>query len=179
MHDALYEIANALEREPGGIVVIYYRDRDALEWVLSDVRAVSGQPGVLVSTVDEAIAHHDALVFLDGPNGAGLVRELAEKRDRVLEPPRQFPLVLFLLRGGSGTEELKFQPALASAVRGSDIDPDEASTIDVASGRSQFEAQTGVTPEAWLAEHQDETARTNAETLALYYRARLLTEQRS
>lgn len=175
MSDPTSTVLNALLRDGGdGLVIVYYPDFSRREWLLGEIESIAAPaPTVRVECVEEALANPNALVLLVPPNEAETIRELDGSRDRFLDPRRSQPIVLFLLRGGAGTRALTEAASLFSWARGSDVDPESLAEVDVDTERRAFEAESGMTPEAWL-DNGRAKAPTDARSLTLSYRARLL-----
>lgn len=155
MREPTFAVLNALERDAGGLALIWCPDLDLREWLVRDISSYLpvGLRPVQVATVAEALALPDELVFLVPRDEAGTVDDLEGSRDRVFDPdqPRTQPIVLFLLNGGDGQRVLANAPGLKSWLRGNDVDPEERAEIDEDTERQLFEQQTGQTPEGWLA----------------------------
>lgn len=175
MSNPVASIANALERNGDGIVVVYYPDFGVRDWLVGEVESIAGaEDSVHTDSVREAHAHPEALVLLLPVNERAAVEELEGMRDRFLEPKRAHPVVLFLLRDGDGARALREAPSLASWIRGSDPDPERLSEVDVEAERRAFEAEVGASPEEWLARWRAGNVPMEARTMMLSYRAALL-----
>lgn len=169
-------IASALERDGGdGIVIVYYPDLGLREWLAGEVEMIAGvEPVVRVNSVDDALAHPEALVLIFANDERALVEDLDGSRDRFLEPRRKHPVVAFLLRDGEGARALAEAPSLAGWVRGSDPDPEKMAEVDVVAARREFEDETGEAPAAWLVRWRNDEIPKDARSLSLSYRATLL-----
>lgn len=170
---------NAIDREAGGIAIIRYPDFGLLDWLVDQVKSlVPDDTSILqASTVDEALEAPDRLVLLVPSDEREAVLDLDASRDRVLRADvrRSQPIVLFLLTDGQGSLALATSaPSLRSWVSGSDTDPDELATIDVAAERSRFETEHGATPEDWLSRWRaGEVPETGAHHRIAYHAAML------
>lgn len=174
MRSAALELAMALERPSPGILVVYYdHDRDGM---VTELRSLlpAGARATRAKSVDTARRSRDRFVFLVPENEATAVRDLDGNRERFLEPPRQAPVVLLLIRGGSGQQELANAPGLASWVRGLEVDPTAISTIDVEQERNGFLNDAGDSPEAWLKRWHNGEIQASSDNTARAYRAALL-----
>lgn len=81
-----------------------------------------------------------------------VVQDLDASCDRLLEPVRSRPIVLFLMRDGDGARTMASEaPSLWSWIGGRVSDPEMRAEIDVPRQRAAFEARHGSSPEAWLA----------------------------
>ena len=76
------------------------------------------------------------------------IRGLDARRETLLH--RTAPLVLFLLRRGSGLQELAVRRGLATLLREQEIDPDEIDRASTELERSRFSSELRQTPEEWL-----------------------------
>jgi len=179
MSDPIRSLASALLRDRSGIVVVYYPDAGVLDWIIAQVSSVAGADAnpLRTSSIDDAVAATDRLVIVSAPDEVEAVLDLNARRDQVLLAERSFPLVLLLLRGGSGHTALVTEaPGLWSVIRGSDPDPDLLAEIDVAAERQRFEQAHGMSPEAWLARWRRDELPSTAAVLATAYDAMLLEE---
>jgi hypothetical protein len=176
MSNPVASIANAIERDGGdGIVVVYYPDFGVRDWLVGEVESsVGAETSVRTSSAKEAHAHPEALVLLLPANERAAVEELDGMRDQFLEPKREHPVVLFLLRDGEGARALREAPGLASWVRGSDPDPERLAEVDVEAERRAFQAEIGASPEEWLERWRASEIPMETRTVVLSYRAALL-----
>lgn len=176
MGDPAAAIASAIARDGGdGIAVIYYPDLGLRDWLVAEVETIANvEPVARVDSVEAALARPDALVLLLPQDEQAAVGELDGARDRLLEPRRAFPVVLFLLREGNGAKALREAPSLASWIRGSDPDPERLAEIDEETERRAFREETGTTPEEWLKTWRAGELRRDARGFSLTYRASLL-----
>lgn len=176
MSDPMLDLASALDRDASAFVVVYYPERITRESLLADVESLlpASVPHLRTASIDEALAHPEALVSLLPDDESAAVLTLDGMREHFLQPPRQQPVVLFLLRGGQGEKTLPHAPAFASWIRGQEVDPEKLAQIDVEQERGDFLARTGRTPQVWLASWRAGEMAATAETLALSYRAQLL-----
>ena len=76
------------------------------------------------------------------------IRGLDVRRETLLR--RTAPLVLFLLRRGSGVQELAVRRGLATLLREQEIDPDEIDRASTEVERARFSSELRQTPEEWL-----------------------------
>lgn len=170
-----------MQRDPSGIVVVYYPDRGLLDWITAQVTSIAGEEArpLHARSVDEAIIAKDRLALLLPENERETILELDALRDQILTAGRRYPLVLFLLRGGSGQKALATEvPGLWSVIRGSDPDPLELSEIDADAERASFVDKHGKEPEAWLAEWRAGALPSTSENLATAYEAMLFEDVR-
>lgn len=172
----MLDLATALSRATSGILIVFYPDFATRAVLIADIRSLlpAGTKPKQTASVAKALGDRDHVILLLPEDEAAAVRELDGNRDRFLEPPRSAPVILFLLRNGTGYQELAEAPGLASWTRNLQVDPSAKSAIDVAAERQAFFAATGQTPEEWLAEQRAEDAETDTATLARGYLAALL-----
>ena len=170
-------LISAIERDLGGVAVVWCPDLGLRDWLIEEVAGLAGsdaQP-LRTASVSEAIATPHRLVLLVPQDEAAVVDELEGRRDQFLaDPPRTQPVILFLLRDGDGRIALAKAPSLSSWVRGNDPDPDRISELDPVADRVRFEAEVGQTVEAWLAEWRAEKTPRDGESFARAYWAALL-----
>ena len=69
---------------------------------------------------------------------------------RELLARRTAPMVLFLLRRGSGVQELAVRRGLAALLRDQEVDPDEIDRATIDAERARFCSELRQTPEEWL-----------------------------
>lgn len=170
--DPIRALANALDTQRTGMVVVFYPDLGLREAIVDEVASVAGPsvPMHRATTAEEARAHPRDLVLLVPSNEVDAVLDLDAMRERFLDPARDFPVVLFLMRDGDGALALaKDAPALASWVRGSTPDPEALAEIDPAAERAQFLATTGSDVEAWLERWRAGSLPGSGENLSLAY----------
>jgi hypothetical protein len=177
MRDPILSVATALERDEGGLAIVWCPDLGLRNWLVGEVESLAptGARPVRVSGVEEAIAAPDRMVLLVPSDERNVVLDLDASRDRLLEPRRTRPMVLFLLRDGDGQRALANDaPSLWSWAMGSDTDPEALAEIDPAVERELFEAQHHATPEAWLARWRAGAMKRDARNLSVAYHAMLL-----
>ena len=88
------------------------------------------------------------LLLIAPSNEIDAVRRLDAHRDLVAR--RTAPAVLFLLRRGSGLQELAVRRGLGELLRDQEIDPADLDTFEVDHERQQFCDNVAQTPEEWL-----------------------------
>ena len=145
---------NAVGRDSGGVAVVYCPDLSLREWLVNQVESLapSAAAPLQVEDVEGALQHPTRLALLVPSNEREAVLDLDASRDRMLEPGRSQPIVLFLLRDGDGARALAIEaPSLRSWIAGSDADPEKLAEVDVTAERAAFASEHGETPEAWLA----------------------------
>jgi hypothetical protein len=177
MRDPIQSLAGALERDEGGLAIVWCPDLGLRDWLVSEVESLAptGALPIRMSEVEETIGTPHRLVLLVPTNEREAVLDLDASRDRLLEPRRTRPVVLFLLRDGDGQRALAEEaPSLWSWTAGNDADPEALAEIDPAAERTAFEVEHGATPEAWLARWRTADLPRNAKNLAIAYRATLL-----
>lgn len=175
--DPANSIATALDQDPSSVVVVYYPDFGLRSWIRREVATIAGvalTDIVDVDTADAAIKTHNKLVLLFPHDEAVAVAELDALRDRMLEPPRTHPVVLFLVRGGDGEQALTRAPHLASWVRGRDPDPDALAEVPHDKLFATFLEDAGSTPKEWLAKWGRGELEDGSRTRSLLHLARLL-----
>ncbi|EYF04833.1 hypothetical protein [Chondromyces apiculatus] len=184
MRESIQSLLGAIERDHGGIAVVWCPDIGLREWLVGEVESVvpTAAEAFRTSSVEEAIAWPRRMALLIPSTGDEVttVLDLDGSRDRLHDEdhPRTQPIVLFLLRHGDGERALAEQAiSLSSWIGGSDVDPEALSEIDDAAERTRFTEEAGQPPEAWLASWRAEEIRPTAESFALAYRAMLLEER--
>ena len=137
-------------RSGAPVCVILYSSLAALEEVFETVSLVAPPEWRLQRTqdVEDAFRLSDTPLLLAVENEAAAIDALDGRRDQLSD--RSVPVILFLLKGGSGEGALRDAPGLASWTRGQAFDP-EPEEIDVDEERTRFSEVTGLLPEAWLA----------------------------
>src|SRR5262249_43308377 len=78
------------------------------------------------------------------------VRRLDARRAELEQ--RAAPVVIFLLRRGSGLQELAVRRGLAAMLREQEVDPEQMDTFEMELERDRFCDEVKQTPEEWLAE---------------------------
>lgn len=158
------------------IMVVYYGDYGLLESAVAEIDSLADPdaPVVPARSIEEVLqADAASLVMLVPDDEAATVRSLEGYRDHFLD--RQAPIVLFLLRDGSGSKQLRDSPSLMSWVRGNTIDPEQLALIeDLEAERQAFEQDAGMTPEQWIAHSRSPDASLSTESMMRTYRALLL-----
>ena len=177
MREAIQSLAGALQRDWGGLTIVFCPDlrlRDALAEEVESL-APSEARTFRTSDVQAALQAHDRLVMLLPENERDVVLDLDGCREQALNPPRTQPIVLFLLRDGDGSNALATDaPSIWSWASGNDVDPERLAEIDVEKERESFEELTGRTPEKWLSSWRDGTGPRADVDYALAARAMLL-----
>lgn len=173
-------LLSAIERDLGGVAVVWCPDLGLRDWLVEEVAGLAGQSAapLRVTSVDEAIQTRHRMVLLVPNDERTIVEELEGRREQLLaDPPRTQPVVLFLLRDGEGLVALANAPGLSSWVRGSDVDPDRIAEVDVRADRAQFEAEVGQSVENWLADWRAGMIPRDGKSFAHAYWAALLEDQ--
>jgi len=179
MREPIQALLGAIERDEGGIAVVWCPDMGLREWLVGEVESLvptATQP-IRTSSVEEALTFPDRMVLLVPDNEEATVLDLDGCRDRLRDEdrPRTQPIVLFLLRHGDGARALAEQAiSLSSWIGGSDADPEALAEIDVAAERARFEQETATTPEGWLSSWRAGRTQQTGESFAMAYRAMLL-----
>src|SRR5436189_4909411 len=95
-------LISALERDLGGVAVIWCPDLGLRDWLLDEVEGLAppGATPFRTASVDEAIKTPDRMALLVPDDERAVVEELEGRRDQLLAPPRSQSVVLFLLRDG-------------------------------------------------------------------------------
>lgn len=173
-------LLSAIERDLGGVAVVWCPDLGLREWLVDEVAGLAGPMAAPFRTasVDDAIRTPDRMALLVPSDERLVVDELEGRRDQLLaDPPRTQPIVLFLLRDGDGHVALANAPGLSSWVRGSDVDPDRIAEVDVRADRARFEAEVGQSVENWLADWRAGVIPRDGMSFANAYWAALLEDQ--
>lgn len=177
MRDPIEAILNALDRDTGGVVVVWCPDLGLREWLVEEVESVAAADArpFHTETVEAALAEPERLALLVPRSEREAVLDLDACRDRLLETQRKHPVVLFLLRDGDGQRALaESRASLASWIGGNAADPDALAEVDPVTERTAFVAATGESPEAFLAQWRAGKLTNDAQNLNLSYWASLL-----
>lgn len=169
-------LAWTVSRSQGPLVLVHAYDdaeRDEVKR-LFEVVAPTGTLIAETTSLEVALREKDKLVFLISDDEVECLRALDRRRDEL--EPRARPLVVFIVKGGEASRALGDLPALASFVRGHEIDPREDDRVD-ASQRADFETRTGLTPAAWLAKYRSGEFSDDADSNALAAEALLYEDE--
>lgn len=179
MRSPLDAIVNALDRDTGGIVIVWCPDLGLRDWLLGEVESVVDREVQLIrpDTVEAALAEPHRMALFVPRDEREAVQDLDASRDRLLETGRTQPIVLFLLRDGDGQRALEGLPSLASWLEGNAADPDSLAEIDPVAERAAFLAAVGEPPEAFLVKWRAEQLPNDIRNLSLSYWASLLEEK--
>jgi len=112
------------------------------------------------------------LLLLVPSNEIETVRTLDARRDEIER--RSAPIVLFLLRRGSGLQELTTRRGLAVLLRDQELDPEDLDTFEMESERQRFCDVVKQTPEEWLNEWRAGQKEDSQENNLLLHQALLL-----
>lgn len=154
------------------IAVILYPDTGVRAELIEEIEDLRPLDWQRITDPSDLFAAPDRPTLLLPPDEAGCVRLIEGRREQLLD--RKGPILLFLLRGGSGLEALTDSPALKSWVIGKEVDPEALATIDPKAARSEFETQHGQTPEEWLADWRAGRLRETTSNHAIAHWALLL-----
>jgi hypothetical protein len=114
---------------------------------------------------------HTLLLLVPG-NEIEAVRRLDAHREAIER--RTAPVVLFLLRRGSGLQELATRRGLAVMLRDQELDPEDLDTFEMESERQRFCDIVKQTPEEWLGEWRGGQKEDSQENNLLLHQALLL-----
>lgn len=170
-------ILNAIERDIGGVAVVWCPDFELREWLVGEVSSVADPDShpVRATNVEEALVDPSRLVLLVPNDERQAVLDLDGSRDRIIDAERTQPIALFLLRDGDGQQALaKDAMSLASWVSGSDADPERIAEVDLAAERTSFERQHRITPEQWLGKWRHGELPQTSDNFQIAYHAMLL-----
>jgi hypothetical protein len=179
MRDPMQAVMGALERDVGGVAIIWCPDLGLRDWLVGEVESVAtadAQP-FRTSSVEEAIASPTRMALLVPANEREVVLDLDGSRDLLHHPdhPRSQPIVLFLLRMGEGKRVLATEAiSLSSWLAGNEADPEALAQIDVAAEQAAFEGEVGVTLAEWLSSWRSERLPQTGENLRRAYHAMVL-----
>jgi hypothetical protein len=184
MREPMQALIGALERDEGGIAVVWCPDLGLRDWLVGEVESVARPDArpFRTSSVEVAIAEPERMALLIPNNEREVVLDLEGSRDRLLNVddgarPRTQPIVLFLLRDGDGQKCLATEAfSLESWIKGSDADPELLAEIDVPHEREAFVKSHGQSPEAWLRAWRAGELPQNTDNFQTSYRAFLLEE---
>ncbi len=130
------------------LAIVIYPDSEERAHLIDEVRELRGGAWRVMEDPHALFGSADEPIFLLPADEGACVRLLERRREMLID--REGPIVLFLLRGGTGQDALRESPALKSWVLGKESDPLALEEIDVDDARAAFEEGTGMTPEAWL-----------------------------
>ncbi len=109
----------------------------------------------------------NAVMLFVPHNEIEAIRGLDARRAQLAQ--RTAPMVLFLLRRGSGVQELAVRRGLAALLRDQEVDPDEIDRAAIDLERARFCSELQQTPEEWLeAWRAGQKADTPANNLVLH-----------
>jgi hypothetical protein len=179
MRDPIQSLLGAIERDEGGIAIVWCPDLGLRDWLAGEVESLAGEGSqpFRTSSVEEALAAPRQMALLIPNDERAVVLDLDGSRDRLRndEQPRTQPIVMFLLRDGDGQRALAEEAiSLSSWVGGSDADPEALAEVDVMAERERFQGETGQTPDEWLRDWRTATSARPVESYRLAYRALLL-----
>lgn len=177
MRDPVQAMINAIERDKGGVAIVWCPDLGLRDWLVGEVESVAGAGAnpVRLEDVEAALAEPSRMVLLVPRNERAVVLDLDGSRDRLLDAQRSQPVVLFLTRDGDGRRALAAEAmSLASWVGGSDADPDALAQVDANAERDAFQRELGTTPETWLEQWRRGSRPRTSENFRTAYRAMLL-----
>jgi hypothetical protein len=179
MRDPIQTLLSALERDEGGIALVWCPDLGLRDWLVAEVESLApeGSEPFRTASVEEAIDAPNRLALVVPDDERTTVLDLDGSRDRLRseERPRTQPVVLFLLRDGDGRQALATEAiSLSSWVGGSDADPEALAEIDVMAERERFHGENGKTPEQWLQDWRTQGSPKTSELFGVAYRAMLL-----
>lgn len=179
MRDPIRSTLGAIERDVGGIAIVWCPDFGLRQWLVGEVESLvpSNRGAFRTASLEEALAAPDRLALWVPADETEAVLDLDGSRDRLRndERPRTQPIVLFLLRHGDGKDALeRLTTSLWSITGGSDVDPEDLAEIDLPVERQLFEEDYGRTPEAWLEDWRKDAMPLTSENIGISYRAKLL-----
>ena len=157
------------------LAVVLYSDPVARDEICSLVKLLAPPGTDIVRSNDTDDAFGEALassiLLLTPSDEVDAVVTYEARREALIN--RRVPAILFLLRGGEAQRKLQDAPALTSWLRGDLIDPEALDTVDIGAERERFRAETGQSPEEWLAASSSAAVDT-LEANLLRHRARFL-----
>lgn len=143
----------SLLRSDRPIASVLYEDWAAREQLveLAYLVAPSEYEVHRTESVDEVFRADRAhtLLLLVPSNEIDAVRRLDAHREEITH--RTAPLVIFLLRRGSGLQELVMRRGLAAVLGDQELDPHTLDTQEMDQERARFCESVRQTPEEWLA----------------------------
>lgn len=170
-----------LLRSDRPIACVLYEDWGAREQLieLSYLVAPSDYEVHRTESLDEVFREdrRGTLLLLAPANEIDALRKLDAHRDDIQK--RAAPVVLFLLRRGSGLQELAVRRKLAEMLRDQELDPAELDSVEIDQERQRFCDAVTQTPEEWLdAWRAGQVADTPENNLLLHQALLLEREQR-
>ncbi len=157
------------------VCLVLYSSVGTLDDTIETVRLVaptSWRP-TRTTNVEDAFKKQDEPLLLTPDDEVSAILTLDGRREALVE--RSEPVVVFLLKGGSGEQSLRRAPNLASWLRDGIFDPEPAE-IDVEQEQRRFVEVTGRSPRQWLDVWQRGEIPDTLDNNVLYQRALLLGE---
>ena len=89
MRDPVQAMINAIERDRGGVAIVWYPDLGLRDWLVGEVESLApaGSHPVRKVDVDGALAAPASLVLLVPAGERDVVLDLDASRDRLLDAP--------------------------------------------------------------------------------------------
>lgn len=175
--DSFQTMFTAVERDSGGVAVLWAHDLDEREDRVEEVLSFllrEANP-VRTANVEDALAQPSRLALLVPDCEQTVVRDLDASCGRTLAAlGRTQPIVVFLILGGVGQRTLAEAAGLVSWVRGRDVDREALLQIDPELAREEFEHKVGVTPDQWLVGWRDGSRPRTHANFQIVHRALLL-----
>lgn len=144
----------SLLRSTKPIACVQYEDWASREQLveLSYLVAPSDYEVHRTESVDDVFREdrRSTLLLLVPSNEIEVVRKLDAHRDEIAK--RTAPVVVFLLRRGSGLQELATRRGLSGMLRDQELDPEDMDTFEMELERQRFCDAVKQTPEEWLTE---------------------------
>jgi hypothetical protein len=157
------------------VCLVLYANVGTLEDTIETVRLVAPitwQP-TRTTDVEDAFRKPDEPLLLTPVDEVEAIMTLDGRREALID--RTAPVVLFVLKGGSGEQALHGAPNLAGWLRDGTFDPEPAE-IDVAEEQTRFAKIAGSSPRQWLEAWQRGEIPDTLDNNVLYQRALLLGE---
>lgn len=163
----LHAVAQA---EP--LAVVIYPDSGERAHLIDEIIDLRGGEWRYIREPAELFESDDRPTFLVPVDEGACVRLLERRRETLVD--REGPIVLFLLRGGTGQDALREAPALKSWVLGNEVDPIALEDLDLDAARGAFQRLTGQTAAEWLGKWRAGEVPETTEAHALAHRALLI-----
>jgi len=157
------------------VCLVLYSSIGTLDDTIETVRLVA--PSLWRPTrttdVEDAFRKQDEPLLLTPDDEVAAIMTLDGRREALIE--RAAPVIMFLLKGGSGEQALRRAPNLAGWLRDAIFDP-EPGELDVEQEQCRFAEVTGRSPRQWLDAWQRGDIPDTLDNNVIYQRALLLGE---
>lgn len=159
-------------RQAEPLAVVIYPDSEQRAHLMDEIVDLHGDEWVSLTDPTALFTADDRPTFVLPADEGACVRLLERRREALVD--REGPIVLFLLRGGTGQDALRDTPALKSWILGKEVDPLALEDVDLDVARGDFRRLTGHTAAEWLRAWRAGSIAETTEAHALAHRALLI-----